>query len=36
VLVDGWQLVAGSLMASFAQPDGASRLSEAARAMTGG
>lgn len=33
VLVDGWQLVVGSLMTSFAQPDAASRLSETARAV---
>ncbi len=39
VLVDGWQLVVGSLMTSFAQPDGVQRMTEAARAvgvMSGG
>ncbi|MBL0922474.1 MAG: flagellar type III secretion system pore protein FliP [Phycisphaerales bacterium] len=33
VLVDGWQLVVGSLMSSFAHPDAASRLSETARSV---
>ena len=33
VLVDGWQLVVGSLMTSFVQPDAASRLSDTARAV---
>lgn len=35
VLVDGWQLVVGSLMTSFAQADGAARLSDAARIAAG-
>lgn len=35
VLVDGWQLVVGSLMTSFQQPDDAARLSETAQPPTG-
>ncbi|TVQ62808.1 MAG: flagellar biosynthetic protein FliP [Phycisphaerales bacterium] len=35
VLVDGWQLVVGSLMTSFVQPEHAARLSETARTAAG-